>query len=66
MSRTSRSSPINRTSILYNKIIVIHKITNHLLNIKKEHNLTYNRKQRQDNTTSTDTLLNEMRYIRYD
>lgn len=49
-----------------NKIIVIHKITNHLLNIKKEHNLTYDRKHKQDDTKSNDVLLNEMRYIRYD
>jgi transposase len=57
----------NELHIYYNnKIIVIHKITNHLLNIKKEHNLTYNRKQRQDDTESNDILLNEMRYIHYD
>lgn len=49
-----------------NKIIVIHKITNHLLNIKKEHNLTYDRKHRQGDTKSNNVLLNEMRYIRYD
>lgn len=47
-----------------NKIIAIHKITSHLLNIKKEHKLYYNKKTQQKE--SDDIIINEMRYINYD
>ncbi len=46
------------------KIIAIHKITSHLLNIKKEHKLYYNKKTHQEE--SNDIIINEMRYINYD
>jgi transposase/putative transposon-encoded protein len=57
----------NELHIYYNnKIIVIHQITNHLLNIKKEHNLTYQKIQKQDEHSTHEIILNEMRHIKYD
>lgn len=47
-----------------NKIITIHKITNNLLNIKKEHNLTYDYKK--EEKLETKTIIHEMRNINYD
>ncbi len=50
-----------------NKIIALHKITGHLLNIKKEHHLTYQRHRRDEDITQTnEIILNEMRHINYD
>ena len=52
--------------IYYNeKIITIHKITNNLLNIKKEHKLKYNRKDK-DIEIDNSVIINEMRNINYD
>ncbi len=51
--------------IHYNgKIIAIHKITNNLLNIKKEHNLTYLNNKPKD--LDTKIIIDEMRNINYD
>lgn len=50
-----------------NKIIATHKITTHLLNIKKEHQLTYKKYKRDENITqSNEIIINEMRHINYD
>lgn len=52
--------------IYYNrKIITIHKITNNLLNIKKEHNLKYQNSIKEVKL-SNEVILNEMRNINYD
>ena len=49
------------------KIIVIHKISNNLLNIKPEHNLKYEKLFSTDNLEVTnETILKEMRNIKYD
>ena len=51
--------------IHYNsKIIAIHKITNNLLNIKKEHNLTYLNNKTKD--LDNKIMIDEMRNINYD
>ena len=51
--------------IHYNsKIIAIHKITNNLLNIKKEHNLTYLNNKPKD--LDNKIMIDEMRNINYD
>ncbi|MGI6392616.1 MAG: IS21 family transposase [Candidatus Izemoplasmatales bacterium] len=47
------------------KIIAIHKITNKLLNIKKEHNLKYENK-RFNKEKSDEVIIKEMRNINYD
>jgi len=53
--------------IYYNgKVIAIHKITNNLLNIKKEHQLTYDKKEQKSNDLPNELILKEMRNIDYD
>jgi transposase len=50
-----------------NKIICVHKITNHLLNIKKEHDLFYIKhpSNRKDDLYD-EHIIHEMRHIKYD
>ena len=53
--------------IHYNsKIIVVHKITNNLLNILPEHNLKYETIFSIKKSETNDIILNEMRNIKYD
>lgn len=55
----------NQLHIYYNKkIITIHQITNKLLNIKEEHNLIYEKRQKNENNHSI--ILKEMENIQYD
>lgn len=50
-----------------NKIICVHKITNHLLNIKKEHDLFYiNHPSNQEENLYDEHIIHEMRHIKYD
>jgi len=57
----------NELHIYYNnKIIVVHEITNNLLNIKKEHNLRYERNNINNIKLSNEIILEEMRNINYD
>ncbi|MDR4968064.1 MAG: IS21 family transposase [Acholeplasmataceae bacterium] len=50
-----------------NKIICVHKITNHLLNIKKEHNLFYMKHpSNREDDLSDEHIIHEMRHINYD
>ena len=47
-------------------IDIYNKITNNLLNIKKEHKLIYEKRDKKDTTLSNKTILDEMRNIKYD
>jgi hypothetical protein len=49
-----------------NKIITTHKITNHLLNIKKEHELIYPKLTTKTIENDHEMIIHEMRHIKYD
>lgn len=50
-----------------NKIICVHNITNHLLNIKKEHDLYYMKHpSNQEDQLANAHMIHEMRHINYD
>lgn len=57
----------NKLHIYYsNKIITIHKITNNLLNIKKEHSLYYEKQAKELITIKNNIIQKELENIKYD